>query len=157
MPHLTGTPDEIRARVPAVLESWQFTRDNVLRSDLVEPELKQLCFRSVAEDPDVMDVSRFSEREQLALRWAQAIAWDSDLADDALWERLAAEFTAPQLVELGCSLRVVLGQQHAERTLGVAPHAGLSCPSRRSAVLPRIFVSASAGNAVRLLGQERPA
>jgi len=67
MPHLTGTPDEIRARIPAVLESWQFTRDNVLRSDLVEPELKQLCFRSVAEDPDVMDVSRFSEREQLGM------------------------------------------------------------------------------------------
>ena len=126
MPHLTGTPDEIRARVPAVLVSWQFTRDNVLRSDLVEPELKQLCFRSVAEDPDVMDVSRFSEREQLALRWAQAIAWDSDLADDALWERLHAEFTEPQLVELGCSIGFVLGQQHFERTLGFEPQAGLS-------------------------------
>ncbi len=126
MPHVTGTPDEIRARVPAVLETWQFTRDNVLRSGLVEPELKQLCFRFVAEDPDVMDSSRFSEREQLALRWAQAIVWDSDLADDGLWERLHAEFTEPQLVELGCAIGFVLGQQHFERTLGLPPQAGLS-------------------------------
>ena len=126
MPHLTGTPDEIRARVPAVLESWQFTRDNVLRSDLVEPELKQLCFRFVAEDPEVMDFSRFSEREQLALRWAQAIVWDSDLAVDALWDRLHAEFAEPQLVELGCSIGFAMGQQHWERTLGFAPHAGIS-------------------------------
>src|SRR2546428_13648224 len=104
MPHVTGPRDETRARVPAVLESWQFTRDNVLRSGLVEPELKHLCFRFVAEDPDVMDASRFSEREQLALRWAQAIVWDSELAGDELWERLHAEFTEPQLVELGCSI-----------------------------------------------------
>ncbi len=126
MPHMAGTPDEIRARVPAVIETWQFTCDNVLRSGLVEPELKQLCFRFVAEDPDVTDVSRFSEREQLALRWAQAIVWDSDLADDALWERLHEEFTEPQLVELGCAIGFVLGQQHFERTLGIKPQAGLS-------------------------------
>jgi len=126
MPHVTGTPDEIRARVPAVLETWQFTRDNVLRSGFVEPELKQLCFRFVAEDPDVMDVSQFSAREQVALRWAQAIVWDSDLAGDALWECLHAEFTEPQLVELGCAIGFVLGQQHFERTLGLQPQAGLS-------------------------------
>ena len=126
MPHVTGTPDEIRARVPAVLETWQFTRDNVLRFGLVEPELKQLCFRFVAEDPDVMDVSQFSAREQVALRWAQAIVWDSDLAGDALWECLHAEFTEPQLVELGCAIGFVLGQQHFERTLGLRPQAGLS-------------------------------
>ena len=119
MPHLTGTPDEIRARVPAVLESWQFTRDNVLRSDLVEPELKQLCFRSVAEDPDVMDVSRFSEREQLALRWAQAIVWDSDLADDALWERLRGHFSEEQIVELGSFVCLTYGQQRVIKTWNV--------------------------------------
>src|SRR5690242_11868414 len=126
MAHLPGTPDEIRARVPAVLEAWQFTRDNVLRSGLVEPALKQLCFRFVADDPGVTDLSRFTEREQVALRWAQAIVWDSGLADDSLWERLHAEFTEPQLVELGCSIGFVLGQQHFERTLGLGAHAGLS-------------------------------
>lgn len=126
MPHLPGTPDEIRARVPAVLEAWHFTRDNVLQSGVVEPELKQLCFRFVAEDPGLTDVAQLSEREQLALRFAQAIVWDSDLADDELWERLHAEFSEPQLVELGCSIGFVLGQQHFERTLGLPAQAGLS-------------------------------
>ena len=50
MPHLPGTADEIRARVPAALDAYVFTRDNVLRDGLVDEELKRLCFRSLAED-----------------------------------------------------------------------------------------------------------
>jgi hypothetical protein len=119
MPHLPGTADEIRARVPAVLGSWEYMRDNVLRSGVVEPELKELCFRFLAEEPETMDFERFPEREQLALRWAQAIAWDADLADDALWQRLHAEFSEPELVELGCAIGFELGQQHFRRTLGL--------------------------------------
>jgi hypothetical protein len=126
MVHLAGGPEEIRARVPAVLEAWEYARDNVLRGGLLDAGLKRLCFRFVAEDPETMDLERFSPREQLALRWARAIVWDSDLADDALWEALHAEFTEPELVELGCSIGYVLGQQHFERTLGLGPHAGLS-------------------------------
>ena len=126
MAHLAGTADEIRARVPPVLEAWEFMRDNVLRDGLVDPELKRLAFRYVAEDPDVMDFERFEGRERLALEWAHAIVWDSDAADDALWERLHAEFGEPELVELGCSIGFALGQQHWERTLGLEPHAGLS-------------------------------
>jgi alkylhydroperoxidase family enzyme len=121
MAHVSGSADEIRARVPAVLESWAYMRDNVLRSGVVEPELKELCFRFLAEEPDLTDLERFSGREQLALRWAQAIAWDSELADDALWERLHAEFTEPQLVELGCAIGFELGQQHFRGTLGLPP------------------------------------
>src|SRR5512146_1804757 len=100
MAHLAGSPDEIRARVPPVLDAWRYTRDNVIDGGIVDPELKRLCFRFVAEDPEATDVERFSERERLALRWAQAIVWDSDLADDGLWERLRAEFSEPELVEL---------------------------------------------------------
>jgi alkylhydroperoxidase family enzyme len=121
MAHLSGSADEIRARVPAVLESWEFMRDNVLRAGIVEPELKELCFRFLAEEPDTMDFGRFTEREQLALRWAQAIAWDSDLAGDELWARLHAEFSEPELVELGCAIGFELGQQHFRATLGLAP------------------------------------
>jgi alkylhydroperoxidase family enzyme len=124
--HLPGTADEIRARVPAVLDAWEYMRDNVLAGGIVEPELKRLCFRFLADDPETTDPSRFTLREQLALRWAQAIAWDSDLADDALWAALHAEFSEPELVELGCSIGFALGQQHFERTLGLRPHAGLS-------------------------------
>ena len=126
MAHLAGTPDEIRARVPAVLEAWEFMRDNVLAGGIVEPELKRLCFRLLADDAQASDPARRSPREQLALRWAHAIAWDSELADDALWDALHEEFSDPELVELGCSIGFALGQQHWERTLGFAPHAGLS-------------------------------
>ena len=126
MAHLPGSPDEIRRRVPAVLTSWEFMRDEVLLGGIVEPELKRLCFRFLADDPETMDPARFTQREQLALRWAQAIAWDSDLADDALWQALHMEFSEPELVELGCAVGFALGQQHFERTLGLAPHAGLS-------------------------------
>lgn len=121
MAHLPGSADEIRSRVPAVLDAWEYMRDNVLRGGVVERELKELCFRFVAEDPDTMDFSRCSDREQLALRWAQAIAWDADLAGDALWEQLHAEFTEPELVELGCAIGFELGQQHFRGTLGLPP------------------------------------
>jgi hypothetical protein len=125
MAHLHGTADDIRARVPPVLEAWEFMRDNVLRDGLVDPELKRLCFRYVAEDPEVTDLGRFDGRERVALAWAHAIVWDSDAGDDELWERLYAEFSEPELVELGCAIGFALGQQHWERTLGLAPTAGL--------------------------------
>ena len=126
MPHLPGTADEIRARVPPVLEAWEYMRENVLRGGLVDPVLKRLCFRYLAEDPEVMDISRFEGRKRLALEWAYAIVWDSDKADEELWERLHAEFTEPELVELGCSIGFALGQQHWERTLGLRAQAGIS-------------------------------
>ena len=126
MPRLGTTPDEVRARVPAALASWEFMRDRVLEGGLLEPELKRLCFRFLAQDDAVMDFDRFTPRERLALRWAQAIAWDADLATDELWDELHARFSEPELVELGCAIGFAMGQQHWERTLGFRPHAGLS-------------------------------
>ena len=121
MSRLPGTADEIRARVPPVLDAWTFMRENVLRAGVVDTELKELCFRFLADDPEVTDFSRLGEREQAALEWARAIAWDSDLADDVLWERLHAHFSEPELVELGCAIGFELGQQHWRRTLGLPP------------------------------------
>ena len=127
MRHLPGTADEIRSRVPAVRESFDYIRQNVLESGLVEQSLKELCFRYLAEDPDVMDFDRFQDPERVALEWAHAIAWDSDAADDALWERLHAHFTEPELVDLGCAIGFELGQQHWRRTAGLpARQAGTS-------------------------------
>ena len=126
MQRIADTADEVRARVPPVLEAWEFIRDNVLRGGIVDAELKRLCFRYLAEDPAVMDLDGFDGRARVALEWAHAIAWDSDAADDALWERLHAEFTDPELVELGCAIGFALGQQHWERTLGLPPQAGIS-------------------------------
>ena len=39
MARVAGTPDEVRGRVPAVLDAWEYMRDNVLHDGLVEPEL----------------------------------------------------------------------------------------------------------------------
>jgi alkylhydroperoxidase family enzyme len=124
--HLPGTADEIRGRVPEVLSAWERIRDDVLRSGFVDANLKRLCFRYLAEDPEVGDPTRFDGRERVALEWAHAIAWDSDLADDDLWSRLHAAFSEPELVELGCAIGFALGQQHWERTLGLPAQAGIS-------------------------------
>ena len=44
--------------------------------------------------------NRFTRREKVALRYADAILWNPQLADDALWADLHAEFSEPQIVEL---------------------------------------------------------
>ena len=115
--------DAIRARAPHVLEVYKETRERVLESGIVERELKELCARYLAEDQDVVassdDPDRYDERQRAALAWADAVAWDSARADDALWERLHAMFTEPELVELGYSIALTLGQQHWLATHGV--------------------------------------
>jgi alkylhydroperoxidase family enzyme len=117
--HLPGTAEEVRALVPAAQEAYAYLRDEVLRGGLVDPALKELCFRYLADDPEATDVERYDGRERAALDWARAIAWDSSLADDALWERLHALFTEDELVELGCAIGFELGQQHWRRTVGL--------------------------------------
>jgi alkylhydroperoxidase family enzyme len=118
MPHIDGDP---RALHPGVAQTYEFIRDNVLESGLVDQSLKQLCFRYVAQDEEVMDIDRFAGRERLALEWAHAIVWDADKADDDLWERLHESFSEPELVELGCAIGFELGQQHFRGTLGLQP------------------------------------
>jgi hypothetical protein len=115
--------DAIRARAPHVLEVYTETREAVLESGIVERELKRLCARYLAEDQEVLaharDGAHYDERQQAALAWTDAIAWDSERADDALWRRLRAAFSEPELVELGYSIAITLGQQHWLATQGV--------------------------------------
>jgi alkylhydroperoxidase family enzyme len=61
--------------------------------------------------------TRFSAREKLALRYADAIMYDPAQADDALWAALHAEFTAPELVELGYWIGFTFGGQRWLKTL----------------------------------------
>jgi hypothetical protein len=126
--------DAIRARAPHVLEVYRETRDTVLESGIVERQLKELCARYLAEDEDVVghvdDPGRYNQRQRAALAWAEAIAWDSALADDALWRRLHSAFTEPELVELGYSIAIMLGQQHWLATHGVAEQPSLCPPAR---------------------------
>jgi hypothetical protein len=115
--------DAVRARVPPALAAYAETRATVLEDGLVDPALKKLCARYLAQDDDVVahaeDPDRFDDRERTALAWAFAIAWNSDAADQALWDRLHANFSEPELVELGYAIAFSLGQQHWLATLGL--------------------------------------
>lgn len=62
---------------------------------------------------------KFTEREKVALTYTSAIVWNSDIADDALWEKLHAHFSVPELVELGSFIALTLGQQRWIKTLGI--------------------------------------
>lgn len=65
------------------------------------------------------DSDEFTEREKVALTYTSAIIWEAGIADDALWERLHALFTDPELVELGFFVALTLGQQRWIKTLGI--------------------------------------
>ncbi|MGH7795801.1 MAG: carboxymuconolactone decarboxylase family protein [Candidatus Binatia bacterium] len=65
------------------------------------------------------DSDKFTEREKVALTYTSAIAWNSAIADDALWETLHRHFTIPELVELGFFIALTLGQQRWIKTLGI--------------------------------------
>ena len=62
---------------------------------------------------------RFTEREKVALTYASAIIWNSEIADDALWAKLHEHFSVPELVELGFFIALTLGQQRWIKTLGI--------------------------------------
>jgi alkylhydroperoxidase family enzyme len=115
--------DALRALAPHVLDVYRETRETVLEAGIVDAELKQLCARYLAGDPEVVahanDPEAYDDRQRAALAWTDAIGWDSDRADDALWRRLHAQFTEPELVELGYSIAVILGQQHWLATRGM--------------------------------------
>ena len=106
-----------RALVPGMAETYAETKATVLAGGIVDPALKVLCFRALAGQ----DAEPADERERAALDWADAIAWNSDLADDDLWRRLHDHFAEPELVELGYAMAFELGQQHWLRTRGLPP------------------------------------
>jgi alkylhydroperoxidase family enzyme len=63
----------------------------------------------------------YSERERAALSYAEAITWHLD-PDDAFWERLDANFTEEELVELACFTALTMGQQSWIRLLNIDHH-----------------------------------
>jgi hypothetical protein len=118
MARLPGrTASEVRALQPAARDAWAEIEANVLRSGVAHQTLKELCFRFLANE--VIDVETYAGRERLALEWTYAIAYDSAKADDALWSRLHAEFSEPELVDLGCAIGFELGRQHWRRSVGL--------------------------------------
>jgi AhpD family alkylhydroperoxidase len=150
----------IRAHVPAVLRTFAASWQQVFREGVLDHKVKELARvfiaktldcgycagqrshlaagQGVTEDSydeliDFRTSERFTPREKVALRWAEAIAWDPGLADDELWAALHAEFSEPELVELGSFIGLTMGQQRFLKTLqikhgdlGVGSIAGLA-------------------------------
>ena len=115
--------DALRMRAPHVFSVYRETRETVLEAGIVERELKELCARYLAEDDDVLagmnDPARYDERQRAALAWADAIAWDSERADDELWRRMHSAFAEAGARRARYSIAIMLGQQHWLATHGI--------------------------------------
>lgn len=150
----------IRAHVPAVLRTFTASWQQTFREGVLDHAVKELARVFIAKSLDCGycagqrshlgtqaglserefdEVIEFREstllgdREKAALKWAEAIAWDPGLADDALWAELHTHFTEPELVELGYFIALTMGQQKFLKTLdlrhgdlGVDSLAGLA-------------------------------
>ena len=60
---------------------------------------------------------KFTTREKTALRYADAIMYDPNQADDALWAQLKSEFSEPEIVEIGYWIGFTFGGQRWLKTL----------------------------------------
>lgn len=133
----------IRAHVPGVMRSFTTTRDGIYHEGVLDFDLKELIrayiaisgdctycsnqgiARTINTDEDerfeILNYERsdkYTDRQKLAMRYADAIMWNPDLADDALWADLLAEFTEAEVVELGYWVGFTFGGQRWLRTLG---------------------------------------
>jgi alkylhydroperoxidase family enzyme len=140
----------IRAHHPGVMASFNQTRAWVSRDGLLEDDLIELMRAYVAvsagcsycadygkakiwqDSPDEQfellnyaKSTKYTPREKLALRYADAIMWDPALADDELWAQLLAEFNEPEVVELGYWIGFTYGGQRWIKTLD-AKHGELN-------------------------------
>lgn len=132
----------VRAHAPGVMRSFTMSRQWVYREGFLDFELKELVRAYIALSGDCTYCSnqgvarelnadreqlqalldyqsseKYSHRERLAFRYADAIMWDPTQADEAMWAELHAEFTEPELVELGYWIGFTFGGQRWLKTL----------------------------------------
>jgi len=149
--HGTPRPESqaIRAHVPATLRDFWDQWERTFRNGVCDHAIKELCRvyvsrtveclycgnqrstrgreqglaeRDYDELLDFETSDRYDERQQAALAYARAIAWNPEEADDDLWERLHLHFSDEELVELGYFVGVTFGQQSWIRTLDIGHH-----------------------------------
>ena len=65
--------------------------------------------------------TRYDDRQKAALAYTEAIVWDLE-AGDALWDRLYAHYSEPEIVEIGYFVAITMGQQRWLRTLNIDHH-----------------------------------
>ena len=69
------------------------------------------------EQQSFLKSDQFTSREKIALRYCDAIMRNPTKADDAMWQELHAEFSEPELVELGYWIGFTFGGQRWLKTL----------------------------------------
>ncbi|MHB8826123.1 MAG: carboxymuconolactone decarboxylase family protein [Acidimicrobiales bacterium] len=143
----TPRPESSAVRAHSRAAFWAFANSwaGLFRGGVVEHSLKELCRvyvsrsvkceycgnqRSVAAQnaglrEGAMDellnfesASIYDERQKAALAYAEAITWRLN-PDDAFWDRLHANFTEEELVELACFISLTMGQQSWIRLLNI--------------------------------------
>jgi alkylhydroperoxidase family enzyme len=151
-----GTPrpesQAVRAHVPAVFWSFANSWRDVFKNGVADHAIKELCriyvSRSVlcefcgnqrsmkaakagVVEDDYRDLinfessTRYSEKQKAALAYAEMITWDLP-PTDAVWARLHAHFSEPELVEIGYFIALTMGQQRWLRTLNIEHHQVLA-------------------------------
>ncbi len=133
----------IRSHVPGVMRSFTETRAWIYHDGVLDFELKELVRAYIALSGDCTYCSNqgvarefsqdrakldellahhsseaYTPRQRLAFRYADAIMWNPDDADDDMWAELHAEFTEEELVELGYWIGFTFGGQRWLKTLG---------------------------------------
>ena len=133
----------IRAHTPGVMQSFTRTRQWIYHEGVLDFEFKELLRAYIALSGDCTYCSNqgvareisgsqeqldelfnyrnsetYSQREKLAMRYADAIMWNPEEADAAMWDELRDEFSEPELVELGYWIGFTFGGQRWLRTLG---------------------------------------
>jgi alkylhydroperoxidase family enzyme len=147
-----GTPrpesQAVRAHVPAVFWAFANAWRDTFHKGVCDHSIKELCRVYVSHsvkceycgnqrseksknaglvEDDYKDLlnfeksTRFTERQKAALAYTEAIVWDLP-AEDALWARLHAQYSEPELVELGFFVALTMGQQRWLRTLNIEHH-----------------------------------
>jgi alkylhydroperoxidase family enzyme len=142
----------VRAHVPAAFWFFASGWNDLFRNGVCDHEIKELCrvyiSRTVkceycgnqrsekgrrlglveGQYDELLSFERsstYTERQKVALAYAEAIVWHLD-TDDAFWDRIGRHFSEPELVELGCAIGLTLGQQSWLRLLNIEHHQIMS-------------------------------
>lgn len=169
-----GTPrpesQAIRAHRPPIMMAFATAWKDSFHEGVCDHNIKELCRIYVSRsvkceycgnqrseksrnsgmvEEDYKDLLNFEksvhydERQKTALAYAETITWGLE-SDDALWDRLHAHFSEPELVELGFFVALTLGQQRWLRTLNIQHHTVLA---ENSASMAPGFEDAAAAEA----------
>ena len=143
----TPRPESSAVRAHSRAAFWAFANSwaSLFRGGVVEHSLKELCrvyvsrslkceycgnqrstaAQSAGLSEGALDellnfesASIYDERQKAALAYAEAITWRLS-PDDAFWDRLHANFSEEELVELACFISLTMGQQSWIRLLNI--------------------------------------